>query len=268
MFRNLVWLSVFLIFAALGAGSPALAGESVESFSIRDGGAFNVLVIDPGDTAIAVILFAGGKGIVNIPDDGRIGKNNNFLIRSRGRFAANDLITAVIDAPENLREGKGLRKGFRVSGDHAADVGAVIKRLRKRGANKVWLVGTSRGSISVAGTASHLGAAPKGPDGIVLTASVVTPGDDPDTTLDADLTRITVPALIVHHEKDACVVSPFADIDPMKDGLAKAREVEVITVTGGDSGKPKNWCSGKSNHGFWKIENRVVTDIADWIKVR
>ena len=264
--RRWLFLAGCGIFAVMLATVPVRAGETVESFSLRDGSAFNVLVIDPGDTTTAVVLFTGGNGVVNIPDDGQIGKNNNFLVRSRDRFADNGLITGVIDAPEDRRDGNGLKDGFRVSVEHAADVGAVIARLRARGASKVWLAGTSRGSISAVGAAALLGPAPKGPDGIVLTSSVVVPGNDPDTVLDADLARITVPALIAHHEKDVCVVSSFSDIGPMKDGLSSVADLELMVIKGGSAGKAKNACKGKSHHGFQGIEDRVVAAISDWIK--
>ena len=266
MNRRLILTLVCLLMA--GTVTTAVAGDSVERFSLRDGAAFNVLVIDPGDTKTAVILFAGGNGVVNIPDDGDIGTNNNFLVRSRDAFADKGLMTSVIDAPENLRDSVGLKQGFRVSAEHASDIAAVIARLRARGANKVWLIGTSRGSISVVGAASLLGSAPKGPDGIVLTSSVVTPGGDPDTSLDADLSLITIPALIAHHEKDACFVSLFADIGPMKDGLSNSTDLELMAIEGGKAGKASNACKGKSHHGFWTIEDKVVSDIANWIKAR
>ncbi len=102
--------------------------------------------------------------------------------------------------------------GFRGTEDHAKDVAAVIAYLRKEFGLPVWLVGTSRGTNSVANAAIRL-QGPKGPDGIVLTATVLElkHGGDPDywtNVLDMNLDEITVPVVIAHHKQDSCSVTP------------------------------------------------------------
>ena len=113
-----------------------------------------VLVEAGDDPSVVVVLFAGGKGVLRISSGGRIGRlGGNFLVRSRGDFQRHGAITAVIDAPSDR---KSTLLGFRGGADHAKDVGAVIKEMRARTGLAVWLVGTSRGTNSVANAAIRL----------------------------------------------------------------------------------------------------------------
>jgi len=98
--------------------------------------------------AVAV-LFAGGKGAMQLSLDGAIGwGRGNFLIRSRPLFSRHGIVTAIIDAPSD--HPRNLHNGFRRSPEHAADIGAVIGHLRRIYRVPVWLVGTSQGTLSVA----------------------------------------------------------------------------------------------------------------------
>src|ERR1043166_5401376 len=105
-------------------------------------------VVAPRPTA-AVILFAGGDGYLQLTSAGEIksGLKGNFLVRSRELFAQNNLITAVVAAPNAVR----LSQKARWSADHARVYTAVIADLRRRTeVRKVWLIGTSSGTLSVA----------------------------------------------------------------------------------------------------------------------
>ncbi|MCK4826604.1 alpha/beta hydrolase, partial [bacterium] len=142
---------------------------------------------------------------------------------------------------------------------------AVISFLRKRHPDKpLWLIGTSRGSISAANVASRI-QGKAGPDGIVLTSSVTRKSrKNFDSLEDIDLYSITVPTYIVHHEYDDCVVTPYDEAVELMDELSSVKVKEFKGVTGGDTvGNP---CKGKSYHGFLDIEDKVVKLIVDWVK--
>lgn len=103
---------------------------------------------------------------------------------------------------------------FRVSPAHADDIGAVAAYLKKQAAVPVWLVGTSTGSFSAAGGAI----ASKGIDGLVLTSTVTRADQEwkigqshPDGVASMELSRITVPTLIMSRRYDACALTPAAD---------------------------------------------------------
>lgn len=246
--------------AALLLPIPARATEiSVKDFATRPGVTQRVLLIRPEHPAASVILFAGGNGLIQIGLDGSLGRGGNFLVRSRERFAREGLAVAVIDAPSDRIDGPGLQY-FRQSADHAADVERVIAFLRREVKAPLWLVGTSRGTVSVANAAIRL--AGKGPDGIVLTSTVV--GPDRERVPAMDIGAIKVPTLVVHHQDDQCRVCLFSDVKSLMGGLQSTRP-ELVVFSGG--GPPRgNPCEARHYHGFIGIEDDVVKRIADWIK--
>jgi hypothetical protein len=211
-----------------------------------------------------VILFAGGAGILNIAPDGNIGNDDNFLVRSRASFTRHQLMVAVIDAPSDRLPSPGL-SDFRKSAGHAQDIAAVIASLRQEANIPVWLVGTSRGTTSAANGAIRLQNG--GPDGIVLTSSIVNAADT-GTLVTMALEKIKVPALVAHHVSDACPNTLFQDLPPVLSKLKQAPiEVHQLTIKGGRPPEPNaDPCGPFHYHGYLGIEDAVVARISNWIK--
>lgn len=236
--------------------------KTIEVHDVSSRGERTRLLVETAGNAIAIaVLFSGGKGATHISKQGRIGwGKNNFLIRSRPLFLNNGISTALIDAPTDRP--RDLRFGFRRSVEHATDIGAVIAHLRRTFHLPVWLVGTSRGTNSVASAAAHLGA--NGPDGIVLTASMLSWNEKGDQLLELPLEKITAPALIAHHEDDDCHVTPPHKVPELAARLAHARPLKTLLYLGGFAqGNP---CQALHYHGFNGLEDTVIRDIANWIK--
>jgi pimeloyl-ACP methyl ester carboxylesterase len=208
-----------------------------------------------------VVLFAGNHGGLQIGVDGSLkwGKGN-FLVRSRQHFVDQGLAVAVIDAPSD-RQSEPFLAGFRQTPEHAADVKAVIAWLREQTHAPVWLVGTSRGTQSVAYVATRLSGS-ESPDGIVLTSTVL--ADNRSTAVPAmPIERIRIPVLVAHHEGDTCRVCRFEDLPALTKKLVGNPRTELITFKGGVStGDP---CEAFAHHGFNGIERDVVTQITQWI---
>ena len=246
---------------ALFGCTPAIAAETfLKDLETRAGVTQRVLVIKPENPVASVILFAGGNGLLNIAPDGRIGRGGNLLVRTREQFARQNLMVAVVDAPSDRSDGPGLQY-FRQSDEHAADIGHVIAFLRKEVKAPVWLVGTSRGTTSAANVAIRL--QNKGPDGIVLTSTIV--GNDPGRVPSMDIGAVKVPTLVVHHDNDQCRICLLSDVPPLMSGLTTVAKKELITFKGG--GPPKGPpCEAFHYHGFIGIEDEVVQRIAEWIK--
>ena len=228
----------------------------------RPGVTQRILVITPDKAKAAVILFAGGDGGVTLEADGRIPKlAGNFLVRSRQMFADQGLTTVVIDAPSDKQSYPYL-SGSRQTAEHVADVKAVIAWLRTQTSIPVWLVGTSRGTQSAGYIATQLPRAEGGPDGIVLTASVVRDARSravPEMALD----RVRIPVLVAHHRQDSCRVCLFSDVPLLMDKLTAAPRKELLVFDGGiNVGDP---CEARAYHGFNGIEREVVDRIAGWI---
>lgn len=167
---------------------------------------------------------------------------------------------AVVDAPSDKQSPPYLN-GFRQRLEHVADLQAVIAWLRETAKAPVWLVGTSRGTQSAAHVATSL-EAPHGPDGVVLTATIlIDPRGRPVTAMPME--RLRMPVLVVHHEQDACSHCPYSEVPALMGKLGGAPRSQAIGMTGGTTrGDP---CEAASYHGFNGIEAEVVQKTVAWM---
>jgi len=169
---------------------------------------------------------------------------------------------AVIEVPSDHSAGYGR---FRTAEAHATDVAAVMTVLRQLAPVPLWLVGTSKGTVSAVNVAARLKTG--GPDGIVLTSSITrTAQQTSETVFDAGLSEVRVPTLVVHHEQDACVVTPAADAQGLI-GRVRAPRKELRLIQGGAGGASgETACGPFSAHGYFGVDGEVVKVIADWIR--
>ena len=254
-------LTIILAALLIPIGAQAQSTRTVDVPS-RSGVTQRILVITPDKPRAAVILFAGGDGGITLEADGRIPKlGGNFLVRTRQEFADKGFTTVVIDAPSDKQSPPYL-SGSRQTAEHVADVKAVIAWLREQSKIPVWLIGTSRGTQSVGYIATQLPQAEGGPDGIVLTSSIVRDERSravPEMALD----RVRIPVLVAHHREDGCRVCLFADVPPVLERLTATPRKELMVFDGGISvGNP---CAARAYHGFNGIEREVIARIAAWI---
>ena len=129
-----------------------------------------------------------------------------------------------------------------------------MRFLKSKADVPVWLIGTSRGSVSAASAAAQL---PQQVSGVVLTSSVWS-----GTT--SALGQIAMPTLIVHNRDDGCSASPFAGTEAAMAQLTRAPAKELLAVSGGSlRGNP---CDAISPHGYYQIEDKVVPPVIAWIK--
>jgi pimeloyl-ACP methyl ester carboxylesterase len=256
--RRLVAAFVVLLLPA-----PASAlDERVRTIPSRPGVTQSFVLIQPAAAPVAsLILFMGGRGAIGLQRGGIGPRNTNFLVRMRQRFAERGFLVAVVDVPSD-RTSEALVH-FRTTAEHASDVRALIAALRADAPAPVWLVGTSMGSVSAASVAARL--ADGGPDGIVLTSSVMGRNREMGESLqDVALDRIRVPVLVVHHRDDACPSSRYADASWAMRRLSAAPRKELLTFSGGDAPQSPP-CEPLAPHGYFGIEERVVEAIAGWI---
>lgn len=221
----------------------------------------------------ALVLLAGGGGFLDLDAQGcpRLLQGNS-LVRSSPLFRAAGWATAMVDAPSDHRGEDGLA-AFRASAEHAGDLGRVIADLRRRGHRPVWVIGTSRGSISAANAAARLRGA-EAPDGMVLTSLLTvgtTAGRKPwtaQTVFDVPLEAVSIPALLLGHAMDRCLRSPADAMVRVEARITSARR-QVVVVAGGGSGTVSpgglDACEGRSPHGFHGQEAEMVTGILRFI---
>jgi pimeloyl-ACP methyl ester carboxylesterase len=258
---------VTFIFVAVSLGLGQVAhgqiSQRVVDIPTRPSVTQRFLYLSPEDPKAAVILFAGGHGGLRISHNGSFawGKGN-FLVRTRRQFAERGLSVAVIDAPSD-RQSPPYLAGFRQKAEHVADIKAVIAWLKTQHNVPVWLVGTSRGTQSAAFIAAQLGPKDGGPDGLVLTSTILS--DDKGRPVpEMPLEKITVPVLVVHHEQDGCRLCSYSEIPRLMKKLTAAPRKELISVKGGENrGDP---CEAYAHHGFNGVEKEVVGEIAEWIQ--
>ncbi len=227
----------------------------------------------PQEGRMALVLLPGGPGYMALDAKG-CARNlqGNSLVRSRGLFERAGFVTALVDAPSDHRGEDGLG-AFRMSPQHAEDIGKVIAFVRERTKLPVWLVGTSRGAISAANAASRLAGA-AAPDGLVLT-SPVTSGRVggrkawvAQTVFSARLDAIRVPVLVVAHAADTCIRTPPRLAAGILAKTSGAREQAVIVKggPGASRGVSVEACEGRTPHGFLDQEAEVAAGLARFIR--
>lgn len=243
--------------------TPALAqergAEHVVDVPNRPGAPVRVLTAVPRDAVGAVILQAGGNGILNIQDDGRIGALNlNQLVRTRALYTAVGFATLVPDVPQDIRR----TPQYLASVAHAEDLGAVIAYARTL-APRVYLVGTSNGAVTVAAAMTLQTRAL--PDAAVITSGVLISRQNQlaaDRT--GDLARVRVPVLLLSHERDACPFSEPQDRLRLRALMRNAPRVDLATLRGGTAAGTDP-CEFNAYHGFNGIDAEVVAAVTEWL---
>ncbi len=265
-------LCAAFVAAILAAVAPANAqGRAdgvVADLPTRPGVTMRYLAVEPDRRAtVAAILLVGGSGALSIPDRGSAawGRNGNFLLRVRGLLRERGILAIVVGPPSDHGDGLGI---WRLSADHATDLGAMAAEARRRwGVARVWLIGTSNGTLSAANAAARL---PAGAiDGIVLSATVTRLGrvgreSGASTVNEVALANIRVPTLLVHHRDDGCYASPFDGAESLRRRLSGAARVDVVGVAGGDP--PRSGpCDPLAAHGFLGVEAQAVDAMVAWM---
>lgn len=251
--------SIALWLCALGVGS--VHAQEIVSLQPRAGVTQSYLLVKPVERApqAIAVLFPGAAGLLGLRlEDNRIEfRPNNFVVRSRDEFVRHGVAAAIFDAPSD--QAQGMDDYFRLGKTHAGDIAAVISDLKKRfGDVPVFLVGTSRGTVSAAAAARTLGDTLSG---VVLTATLFIAGGarSPGPGLSGfDFTSIRVPLLFVHHAEDECRYTPYRSAKNL------SSRFPLITINGGDPARSQP-CEALSAHGFLGKEAETVGAIVAWM---
>jgi hypothetical protein len=209
------------------------------------------------------VLFLGSGGLLRLRKENEQIRfsSGNFLVRSRSEFVSRGVVTAIVDAPSDQQRGWGMSDEFRLGEQHFVDLSAVLGELKKRFSElPVFLIGTSRGTISAASLAARFGPRVAG---AVLTATMFRQAgrksQEPGPGLSGfDFASIRVPLLLVHHVSDQCSVTPYGDAVRLSD------RYPLISVLGG-SPPQSGPCEAHSPHGFLGKESETVEQMVNWI---
>ncbi len=243
---------------ALLVGAGAACAEDIVILSTRGGVTQSYLLSSPpaGKARAVAVLFPGEAGKVDLErETGRaLLDSGNFLVRSRRLFTGVGIAAAVMDAPSD--QSHGMRDEFRLGGAHAEDISRVVVDLKSRFPGlPVYLVGTSRGTISAASAARRLG---RTVDGVALTSTVFLANRRQPGLNGFDFSSIPVPLLFVHHVDDGCESTPYSAAKRLAD------RYQVVLVSGGLPPQSKP-CETMSPHGFLGREADTVEAIAKWM---
>jgi pimeloyl-ACP methyl ester carboxylesterase len=223
----------------------------------RDAAQLPVYVMTQPDAVATLILLPGGDAGSGKISDGQP-TSKNFLARSRGLFFAEKFNVLVVFRATDL---PGLDYDYRVSAPHMQELTAVIRHAKQLSDAPVWLVGTSRGTVS--GTAATIAWPPGTVQGLVLTSSVTS--NKVGAIATQAIGKLAVPTLVVHHQRDACKICVPHEAARIIDGLKSAPIKKFIMVEGGSDpvGDP---CEALHWHGFIHHEKETVELISNWIK--
>ncbi|MEP6998747.1 MAG: alpha/beta hydrolase [Betaproteobacteria bacterium] len=253
-------LLAVLLLAALA--SPCRAAEEVLSIPTRPG--VNLWYLLDQDKAatpkVVVISFVGGLGGIGLERRAqkgpvKFGPTANFLVRIKDLMTDPDVADAIVDSPSDQLP-DGMSDRFRLGQEHATDIRTLIGALKQRfpGA-KIFLLGTSRGTISAAALGASLADVVQG---VVLT-STVTNADRTGSALSGfDFGSIKVPVLLVHHHDDGCRTSPYSGAERL------SKRFPLVSVSGGDPPQSEP-CEAMSQHGYLGSEAPTAQGIRNWM---
>lgn len=268
--RRHAWAWAGVLLALLGAGAlPSHAQTQAHPApEVAPGAAFQVPTREGVSTAVfwqavdapraTVLLFPGGGGGFGTVSQG-LPSGGNFLVRSVPYFLAQGLNVAVLGRPSDSAD---LGYADRIAPAHLRDVDQVIAWVRARSVAPLWLVGTSRGTVSVLAVA--LARQAQGDiAGIVLSSSILNPAK-PGALPSQALASLRLPVLMVHHRQDACWVCPPQALPAAFEALTQASVKKWMWVDGGHVPRGEA-CGPWHHHGYVGQERETVEQITQWL---
>jgi alpha/beta hydrolase fold len=250
------------LFLILATATLCHAAEEVITIPTRDGVKLSYLLVQDRSAApkAVAISFVGGLGAIGLAkraESGpvKFGPGANFLVRIREQLVDADIADAIVDSPSDKLP-QGMEDAFRLGPDHLADIRALIVDLKQRYPDaKIYLVGTSRGTISAAALAAKLGDSVQG---VALSSSVTNANKAGEGLSHFDFKTIRIPLLFIHHRDDACSISPYHNVERI------SNKQSLISVSGGDP--PQSGpCEPMSPHGYFGRDAPVVKALKNWM---
>jgi hypothetical protein len=246
----------------VAASAICHAAEEVITLPTREGVKLSYLLLQDKSAApkAVAIAFIGGPGAIGLSKRAeggplKFGPGANFLIRIREQLVDADVAEAIVDAPSDKLP-QGMDDAFRLGPEHLADVRALIVDLKRRYPDaRMYLVGTSRGTISAAALAAKLGDSIQG---VALSSSVTNSNKVGEGLSHFDFKTIRIPLLFIHHRDDACSISPYHNVERISNTQS------LISVSGGDP--PQSGpCEPLSPHGYFGRDAPVVKALKNWM---
>ncbi|PHY06760.1 MAG: alpha/beta hydrolase [Alcaligenaceae bacterium] len=222
----------------------------------RNGAHLPMYVMSNPHALATLILLPGGDAGTGKIIDGKP-TSGNFLARSRGIFFNENFNVVVIFRASDLAK---LDYSYRVQ-EHVAEIAKVINFSKEKFQKPIWLVGTSRGTVSGAAAAIALGG--EAVQGLVLASSVTNNKIGAINT--QSIGELKIPVLVVHHRYDACKICVPSEASRITSDLISA-PVKKFVMIGGGTNPEGDPCGARHWHGFINYEKETVKLMSDWIK--
>lgn len=244
---------VFAVIVITGFGYSSAA--DVRIIEARKGGAFELHIYKASDAVAVIVMLEGAAG--EFVPGGRGFVNTTYI-----EFVAKGYTVAVVSPPKDQkRRSNGLHPKFRGTPQHAKDIAAAVKALKAETGRPVWVLGVSRGTLSVANFASHYPGLIAG--AVFMSSATRTPPGFKSVT-DYDLSGITGAVLAVAHEDDGCKGTPPGGARRIAAEATKSKHAKALLFDGGNY-EGKSPC-GAGSHLFSGIEDKVVNAVASFIR--
>jgi hypothetical protein len=236
--------------------------EKIVAVDLKSGMQKGVLSLKKGSrgspTKLAILLPGGAAVIRPEISDGILSKvrlAGNFLIRSRRHLVSDEIATLIVDCRSDL--GDECRDRYQASPEREADVFALVEEVVRLypSIEKIWLVGTSRGTISSGFMALHGG---NRYAGSIHTATLSEPfqkGSSSELS-GLDYSASNIPQVFIHHKDDPCALTTYSGIKK----ISKKFSIPLVTVTG-EKNLSGPACHGFTQHGFRGKEKQVMQKI-------
>jgi hypothetical protein len=253
MLQSILWIFLLLL-----NPFPAAGSEEIRTIQTRNNVTLDVLIGTPETkNGIALIMFPGSDGSNHfVLQDGQVKRGKNFLTRTVPDFMKKGFAVAVIGLPSDRPSG--MDDDFRTSKEHVQDINKIVDVLAAKGASSIYLVGTSRGTLS----AAYAGSTLKRDiiKGVILTSTM----GYVKFLRWIPIEEMRYPVFIVHHRDDGCKVTSYYEAKDLPKRFKKSQKVDFVGLEGGLP-PLTDPCNALSAHGYYGIEEKAVDVISDWI---
>lgn len=238
----------------------AFAAQGVETLATRAGVTQGYYWQDAAKQPRAIaVLFVGGDGDLRLNETGPTNLRGNFLFQVRNGLANAGVLLIFPDAPSDRSNGLSNR----TDADHANDIRQVIAAVKQRADLPVFVIGTSRGTVSAANLVSR--SDPALIKGLILTSTITERARNKQhSVFETELADIRVPVLALAHKDDTCYVTPASAVPRLLRALTNAPRKDPVMLSGGKPAESEP-CDAKSPHGFFGIEGQAVKAMTTWI---
>ncbi len=261
MMKKLLILSLMLL-SSIATAQVERPHEQLISVTLQDGvkqeGVLSRASSLSQPTHLAILL-PGYPSVVRPVVEGETLNSSklsgNFLIRARRHLISQQLATLIVDCRSD--SGDTCSSAYQASLARHQDISQLILQVKKDfpSIQKIWLVGTSMGTISSSFMPTYDSSMYAG---AIHTASITEPyaRNSYRELGNFDYKKAKLPQVFIHHQEDPCFITTHSGAKTIADKF----QIPLMTVQGGSDFKG-DACKAFTQHGFRGKEREVMLAI-------